>query len=256
MQDAPTPPTTRTEARCLRIDYLLYQATKLRLLSVGAIPTLERPMPNEEMPSDHAPVSARFAFRSPHSQLEADARQWLNAMNGGTSVRPLNRVELRRAFSFFDKDGSGVITAIELESAISLLGYPNLTARRVREMVHASCEPGDVPCQARVVEMSDAEIPQAFGFDEFAKAFCMRAFELESENLLQLRMAFDAFDRDRDGVLTIDEFVTAIRKVSPTKIDDVTMEGIVTQLDVDGDGLITIDEWVDFCQRNVEQVIA
>ena len=89
-------------------------------------------MPNERQPSDHAPVSARFAFRSPHSQLEADARQWLHAMHGETIVRPLSRAELRRAFSFFDKDGSGVISEIELEAGIELLQYPNLSAQRVR----------------------------------------------------------------------------------------------------------------------------
>lgn len=62
-----------------------------------------------------APVSARFSFRSPHSQLEADARQWLHAMQGQTGVRPLSKSELRRAFSFFDKDGSG--TTIPLRCA-------------------------------------------------------------------------------------------------------------------------------------------
>ena len=138
VQDAPTPPTTKTDARCFRIDYVLYQSTKLRLIKVGAIPPLLEPMPNERMPSDHVPVSVKFAFRSPHSQLEADARQWLNAMSDARSVRPLSAAELRRAFAFFDKDGSEIITPIELAAGMQSLNYgasSNLSAQRVREAV-------------------------------------------------------------------------------------------------------------------------
>ena len=50
-----------------------------------------------------------------------------------------------------------------------------------------------------------------------------------------------------DGVLTLDEFSDAIRRVAPQTIDDVAMAGLIERLDRDGDGKITIEEWLDFC---------
>ena len=56
IRDAPTSATTRTEVRQCRIDYVLYQTSKLVLRSVGKLPALDRAMPNVDQPSDHAPV--------------------------------------------------------------------------------------------------------------------------------------------------------------------------------------------------------
>lgn len=37
-------------------------------------------MPNSEQPSDHMPISAVFQFKSAYSQLEENARTWLNVI--------------------------------------------------------------------------------------------------------------------------------------------------------------------------------
>ena len=75
--DAPTPPTTKTDAREMRIDYVLYQTSKLRLRDVSHV-ALNAPMPNAEHPSDHAPVRASLLFKSAYTIIEANARTWLN----------------------------------------------------------------------------------------------------------------------------------------------------------------------------------
>ena len=46
VMDAPTPPTTITEERHLRIDYLLYQSAALSLTGVGHVPKLTSPIPD------------------------------------------------------------------------------------------------------------------------------------------------------------------------------------------------------------------
>ena len=265
VQDAPTPPTTRTNTRCLRIDSLLFQATKLRLLKVGAIPPLSEPLPNERQPSDHVPVSARFAFRSPHSQLEADARQWLSAMNGESSVRPLTTPELRRAFAFFDKDGSEVITPIELEAGMQLLSHPSLSPKRVRAAVREVTAPerseGGVEEAAEPAEGFDSrglsvEVDSAdhIVFEQFATAYLRRAHHMETASVIQLRIAFSAFDTDADGVLTVEEFADAMKRVAPHDIDDASMASLVGRLDANGDGLIVIEEWLSFCLAQAQEL--
>ena len=265
VQDAPTPPTTKTDARCFRIDYVLYQSTKLRLIKVGAIPPLLEPMPNERMPSDHVPVSVKFAFRSPHSQLEADARQWLNAMSDARSVRPLSAAELRRAFAFFDKDGSEIITPIELAAGMQSLNYgasSNLSAQRVREAVR---EAASITSDGLLDDDEDALAPDAGGcgggsdaapirYDEFARAYMRRAYFAESSSFIQLRIAFTAFDMDGDGVLTVSEFEDAMKRVAPQEIDEVAMQQLIRELDQNGDKIITVEEWLDFCVKGLAKI--
>ena len=52
--------------------------------------------------------------------MEEDARQWLACVSGTTTVRPLSGDALRAAFSYFDKDGSGQITLIQVRWMPSL----------------------------------------------------------------------------------------------------------------------------------------
>ena len=73
VMDAPTPPTTITEERTLRIDYVLYQSSQLSLTGVGFVPRLRSPIPDATHPSDHLPVSARLVFIPHWAQVE-DAR--------------------------------------------------------------------------------------------------------------------------------------------------------------------------------------
>ena len=70
---------------------------------------------------------------------------------------------------------------------------------------------------------------------------------MESTNVIQLRIAFSAFDEDQDGVLTTGEFADAMSRVSPNEIDEAAMARLVQKLDANGDGLILIDEWLRFC---------
>lgn len=222
-------------------------------------------VPNEEQPSDHTPVVARLRVMSPHSRVEADARQWLNLLCGDTSSRPLMTKELRQAFTFFDKDGSGVITPVELEAALQLLGCSGITSQRVYEAV-----------LGRTAALAEGEslLSEPIAFDAFANAYLNRIFAITDCELLidvELKLAFAAFDMDGDGVLTTEEFTEAIRLLMPTPVaedggtlvvdgkgelreDDEAMGELVRAVDTDGDGLISLDEFMGYCFRLIESV--
>ena len=68
---------------------------------------------------------------SPSSQ--ADARRWLATVSGSTTVRPLSGDSLRAAFAYFDKDGSGLISLLQLEAGLQQLGFPGLDSVQARK---------------------------------------------------------------------------------------------------------------------------
>ena len=58
----------------------------------------------------------------------------------------------------------------------------------------------------------------------------------------ELRAVFGAIDTSGDGNVDRDELTTAIRKVNP-KVDDETVERMLTFADADGDAEIDFDEF-------------
>ena len=113
-----------TEERHLRIDYVLYQSASLSLTGVGHVPKLTMPIPDARHPSDHLPVSARLLIKPHWAQVEEDARQWLAAVSGTTSVRPLSGDALRLAFTYFDKDATGQVSLVQLEAGMQVRFRP------------------------------------------------------------------------------------------------------------------------------------
>jgi len=244
LRDAPTPPTTRTDARELRIDYVLYQATRLQLRGLGRVPTLAAPIPCSRHPSDHLPVVASLTFTSEYAVLEELARTWLLVVTGAaSSARPLLPTELQRAFTFYDKDGSGAIQPYELESALSLLSCPS-------------------PCSAASVRAAIAAVPgngpaaPPLTFPEFSRAFVFQISQADSSTWVQLRFAYHLFDEDGDGALTLGELRRALDRMAPAPIAAGVVDLIFAELDTDGDAAISIDEWIDFCRRRYAMSVA
>ena len=142
VMDAPTSATTVTESRHLRIDYILFQSAAIALTGIGRMPRLSAPIPDADHASDHLPVSARLVLRTHWEQVEGDARQWLACISGTTTVRPLSGDALRLAFDFFDKDGSGLVSQVELEAGMTTLGYPGLDTSAIHAaLIRAQCHP-------------------------------------------------------------------------------------------------------------------
>ena len=238
VMDAPTPPTTITEERHLRIDYLLYQSSALTLTGVGNVPKLSSPIPDAAHPSDHLPVSARLVLRPHWAQVEEDARQWLAAVSGTTSVRPLSGDALRLAFTYFDRDASGFVSLINLESAMQALGFPGLDTKSVQASLHAAgCDTsaGETrallhPDQATVGRRSSDEFSWAMNLEQFVTVYTHAVMRKSSAMGRQLEKAFAAFDPTGSGVLMQSELKKALGKMASAPLDDERLDEVLQEL--------------------------
>eukprot|EP00299_Pterocystis_sp_00344_P008465 c3222_g1_i1.p1 GENE.c3222_g1_i1~~c3222_g1_i1.p1 ORF type:complete len:166 (-),score=49.26 c3222_g1_i1:3-500(-) len=134
-------------------------------------------------------------------------------------------VELRDAFSLFDKDGNGKIEAEELQRVMN----------HVSGTVQYQLE--DVKKMIRIVDKnSDGQID----FFEFVDLMT-KSFKSEKE---ELRDAFNVFDLDKDGVITTEEITSILNGLGQTiSRDEINL--IMKYVDIDNDGTISFDE---FCK--------
>lgn len=232
VMDAPTPPTTITEERHLRIDYLLYQSSALTLTGVGHVPRLspDAPIPDEAHPSDHLPVSARLVLKSHWAQVEDDARQWLACISGTTTVRPLSGDRLRLAFTYFDKDASGDVTAVQLEAGMQTLGFPGLDSNFVRQALReAGClTDADAPLSRgdAVRSRQLGEDDWAMDLGQFVAVYTYGVQRSSSAMARQLEKAFSTFDLAGSGVLTPWELRDALGRMASAPLDERRLEEV------------------------------
>jgi len=260
IMDAPTPPTTVTEERALRIDYLLYQSAALTLVGVTQLPRLTSPIPDSQHPSDHLPIAARLVVRPRWQRVEEDARQWCACISGTNSVRPLSGEALRDAFSYFDKDGSSRVSLIQLETGLQTLGFPGLNVKQVRKaLAAAGCDglpsiqlsdecaythrdPLENSLSPRRRELMDDgswEMSQ----DQFVHAYVYFMSKHDSAAARQLQKAFSAFDFSGDGSVSHAELRTVLERMATAPIAEDRIGQLLRELDPENTGTITLDEF-------------
>jgi Ca2+-binding EF-hand superfamily protein/exonuclease III len=250
VMDAPTPPTTYTDARSMRIDYVLYQSANLALTGVGRLPPVKEGMPNAMHPSDHLPVSCRLKIRQSWAVVEEDARQWAACIQGGSAVRPLSGEALRAAFSYFDKDGSGRVTLVQLEAGLQTLGFPGLDASRVLDALRTAGE--TQPASDQVGSGGGGDVgwwtsahrlgPKWYmSLDHFVEAYTQCMDRQTSASMRQLEIAFKTFDISGDGVVTATELREALRRMSSAPLDEDRLELLIRELDPEGTGNISME---------------
>jgi len=128
--------------------------------------------------------------------------------------------EYRSAFEMFDTDGSGDISAEELQSVLSQLGKP------------VSLEEAK-----KSIELIDANGDGQIDFGEFI--VMMEAGTQEDE----LRAAFEIFDLDGNGYIDRDELKNVLAKLSGKTPTDAEVDAMMGEADADGDGKITFEEF-------------
>ena len=132
--------------------------------------------------------------------------------------------DLKEAFSVFDKDGDGNITAGELGAVLRSLDQ-NPTETELQDMIN------------EVDEDRDGTI----SFQEFST---MMERKTEATNReAELRSAFSLFDKDSNGLISADE----LRHVMKTLGEDLTEDEIdqmMREADTNGDGQINYEEFV------------
>lgn len=142
--------------------------------------------------------------------------------------------ELRRVFELFDRDGDGRITRDELAESLERLGM---------------VAPGDE--LAAVIARIDADGDGCVDIDEFADlydAVMHRGGAGEGEDdhdeEADMRQAFNVFDRNGDGFITVDELGAVLASLGMKQgreHDD--CRRMIGQVDRDGDGRVDFGEF-------------
>ncbi|KAG8367433.1 hypothetical protein BUALT_Bualt16G0071500 [Buddleja alternifolia] len=145
--------------------------------------------------------------------------------------------QLRGVFGTFDKNNDGYITKQELKESLKNIGFSAGEAD-VEDMV------------AKVDSNGDGLID----FDEFCQLFRFiisssskdeeREQEEEEERDGDLREAFDVFDGNKDGVITVEELGLVLSSLgfNEGKMLENCKE-MIRNVDVDGDGMVNFDEF-------------
>ncbi|KAA8535150.1 hypothetical protein F0562_030153 [Nyssa sinensis] len=152
-----------------------------------------------------------------------------------------NKAELRSVFATFDKNNDGYITKKEMRESLQNIGIM-MTEREVEDMV----------------EKVDANGDGLIDMDEFCELFELtmnregvRGEEGEEggkeegeEGEGDLKEAFDVFDGDRDGLITVEELrlvLSSLGLKEGTKLE--SCREMIEKVDMDGDGMVNFDEF-------------
>ncbi|CAH2053222.1 unnamed protein product [Thlaspi arvense] len=128
---------------------------------------------------------------------------------------------LKAMFANIDTDNSGSITYEELKEGLAKLGS-KLTETEVKQLMDAA----------------DVDGNGSIDYIEFITA-TMHRHRLESnENLYK---AFQHFDKDSSGYITIDELEVALKEYGMG--DDATIKEVLSDVDSDNDGRINYEEF-------------
>ncbi|CAL9221587.1 unnamed protein product [Arabidopsis halleri] len=128
---------------------------------------------------------------------------------------------LKAMFANIDTDNSGTITYEELKEGLAKLGS-KLTEAEVKQLMDAA----------------DVDGNGSIDYIEFITA-TMHRHRLESnENLYK---AFQHFDKDSSGYITIDELESALKEYGMG--DDATIKEVLSDVDSDNDGRINYEEF-------------
>ncbi|XP_034237688.1 calmodulin-A-like [Thrips palmi] len=132
--------------------------------------------------------------------------------------------ELREAFNLFDKDHSGSITNKELGYVMRSLGQ-NPTESELQDMINEV----------------DVDGSGTIDFSEFLAMMAKKMGSGDTEE--DIREAFRVFDKDGNGYITATELRIAMTNLGE-KLTHSEVDEMIAEADRDGDGLISFEEFV------------
>ncbi|XP_041004626.1 calmodulin-like protein 3 [Juglans microcarpa x Juglans regia] len=147
-----------------------------------------------------------------------------------------NKPELKKIFATFDKNGDGFIAKQELRESLKNIRI-FMTDKEVEEMVVKVDANGDglidfdefcVLCESMVGQEGD----------EAATGLEIEGGEED------LKEAFGVFDKDRDGLITVEELrlvLSSLGLKEGKKVED--CQEMIRKVDMDGDGMVNFDEF-------------
>jgi len=160
---------------------------------------------------------------------------------------------LRELFDLFDMDGSGYVGAEEMGDVMRALGLPaeQVDVEQIMSQVDKS---GDGQMSFVEFKLAMQRSQQQVLREEDQQLFSSgrRAMRekivpprrvLTDEQMYELSEAFDAFDIDGNGSITVDEMRLAMQNLG-ISASARQVRQIVSELDIDGDDCVSFDEFV------------
>ncbi|KAL1554839.1 calmodulin-like protein 3 [Salvia divinorum] len=181
-----------------------------------------------------------YTLVSPTKKLLAP---WLNSLHDRKPIKPAAAPigGLRGVFATFDKNKDGFITKQELRESLQNMGI--LAGEKdVEDMV----------------EKVDFNGDGLIDFGEFCKLYeSMDGGGAAADEDGDLRDAFDVFDGNKDGRITVEELGMVLSSLGfseGSKIED--CKEMIRKVDVDGDGMVDFEEFKKMMREGLGRLIA
>ncbi|GMQ07111.1 hypothetical protein CsSME_00051448 [Camellia sinensis var. sinensis] len=161
--------------------------------------------------------------------------------SAGSAVH--NKAELRSVFATFDKNNDGFITKKELSESLNNIGI-HMTLQEVEEMVEKVDSNGD-----GLIDLDEfCELFESVvGLDGVVGGGGEEEEEEEeggSGGGSDLKEAFDVFDGDRDGLITVEELGMVLSSLGLKEGQRLeSCKEMIRKVDMDGDGKVNFDEF-------------
>ncbi len=131
--------------------------------------------------------------------------------------------EIREIFNVFDNNGSGSISTKEVGNLYRALGFT----------------PTEVELNQIIFEL-DTDKSGAVEFNEFLEMFSK--YDIKPFTEKQLIEAFRLFDKDRNGLMSLDELMN-IFQIAGSPISNNEAEMIIKHFDFDNNGSVNYNEF-------------
>jgi calmodulin len=138
----------------------------------------------------------------------------------GLELTPEQINEFKTAFSLFDKDGDGTITAKELDTVMRSIGQ-NPTEAELKDMINEV----------------DVDGNGTIDFDEFLTLMALKMKDTDTEE--ELIEAFKVFDRNGNGLISAADLRNVMMNLTDEEINE-----MIREADLDGDRHINYEEFV------------
>ena len=133
-------------------------------------------------------------------------------------------VELEHVFHYFDENGDGKISALELRNRLGVVVGDELLLKEAEE----------------AVELLDSDGDGFLGLDDLIRL--MEEGEGEEEKMEDLRRAFGIYDTEGSGFITPKSLKRTLSKLGESKsIDECIV--MISHFDLNGDGVLSFEEF-------------